>query len=41
MHTGDNNWQLREVVTLHTNRQLYIDSSSYDVKRFYRIKLAE
>ena len=40
-HTGDNEWQLRETVTLQANRQLYIDSSSYDEKRFYRIKLIE
>ena len=38
---GDNEWQLRETVTLQANRQLYIDSSSYDEKRFYRIKLIE
>ena len=37
-HTGDNDWQVREIVTLQANRQLYIDSSSYDEKRFYRIK---
>jgi ankyrin repeat protein len=37
-HTGDNNWQKREIVTLQSNRQLYIDSSSFDEKRFYRIK---
>ena len=37
-HTGENDWQLRETVTLQANRQLYIDSSSYDEKRFYRIK---
>jgi hypothetical protein len=37
-HTGDNEWQLRETVTLQANRQLYIDSSSFDEKRFYRIK---
>ena len=37
-HTGDNDWQVRETVTLQSNRQLYIDSSSYDEKRFYRIK---
>jgi len=37
-HTGDNNWQVREIVTLQSNRQLYIDSSSFDEKRFYRIK---
>ncbi|MDB4668808.1 ankyrin repeat domain-containing protein [bacterium] len=37
-HTGDNNWQEREIVTLQSNRQLYIDSSSFDEKRFYRIK---
>ena len=40
-HTGDNAWLVREVVTLQANRQLYIDSSSYDEKRFYRIKLVE
>jgi hypothetical protein len=40
-HTGDNDWQVRETVTLQANRQLYIDSSSYDEKRFYRVKLAE
>ena len=40
-HTGDNDWQVRETVTLQANRQLYIDSSSYDEKRFYRIKLIE
>jgi len=40
-HTGDNNWQMREVVTLQSNRQLYIDSSSYDEKRLYRVKLVE
>jgi cytohesin len=37
-HTGDNNWKKREIVTLQANRQLYIDSSSFDEKRFYRIK---
>ena len=37
-HTGENDWQLRETVTLQANRQLYIDSSSYGEKRFYRIK---
>ena len=37
-HTGDNNWQVREEITLSANRQLYIDSSSYDEKRFYRVK---
>ena len=37
-HTGDNDWQVRETVTLQANRQLYIDSSSYDEKRLYRIK---
>jgi len=37
-HTGDNNWQVREEITLTANRQLYIDSSSYDEKRFYRVK---
>ena len=37
-HTGDNDWQVRETVTLQANRQLYIDSSSYDEKRFYRVK---
>ena len=37
-HTGDNDWKVRETVTLQANRQLYIDSSSYDEKRFYRIK---
>ena len=37
-HTGDNDWQVRETVTRQANRQLYIDSSSYDEKRFYRIK---
>ena len=40
-HTGDNDWQVRETVTLQANRQLYIDSSSYDEKRFYRVKLQE
>ena len=40
-HTGDNDWLVREVVTLQANRQLYIDSSSYDEKRFYRVKLVE
>ena len=40
-HTGDNDWLVREVVTLQANRQLYIDSSSYDEKRFYRVKLIE
>jgi len=40
-HTGDNEWQLREVVTLQSNRQLYIDSSSYDEKRFYRVKTVD
>jgi len=40
-HTGDNNWQVREEITLTANRQLYIDSSSYDEKRFYRVKLIE
>jgi cytohesin len=40
-HTGDNDWQVREAVTLQSNRQLYIDSSSYDEKRFYHIKLVE
>jgi hypothetical protein len=40
-HTGDNDWKVRETVTLHANRQLYIDSSSYDEKRFYRIKQAD
>jgi ankyrin repeat protein len=40
-HTGDNNWQVREVVTLQSNRQLYIDSSSYDEKRFYRVKTVD
>jgi ankyrin repeat protein len=40
-HTGDNEWQLRETVTLPANRQLYIDSSSFDEKRFYRVKLVE
>jgi hypothetical protein len=40
-HTGDNDWQVREAVTLQANRQLYIDSSSYDEKRFYRVKLQE
>lgn len=38
-HTGDNNWKPRETVTLSGNSQIYIDSSSYDEKRFYRIKL--
>ena len=37
-HTGDNDWNKREEVTLQANRQLYIDSSSFDQKRFYRIK---
>ena len=36
--TGDNDWKKREKVTLKSNRQLYIDSSSYDEKRFYRVK---
>jgi hypothetical protein len=40
-HTGDNDWLVRETVTLQANRQLYIDSSSYDEKRFYRVKLVE
>ncbi|MDB4797181.1 ankyrin repeat domain-containing protein [bacterium] len=40
-HTGDNNWQMREEVTLQSNRQLYIDSSSYDEKRIYRVILFE
>jgi ankyrin repeat protein len=40
-HTGDNKWQMREVVTLQSNRQLYIDSSSYDEKRLYRVKVVE
>ena len=40
-HTGDNDWQVRETVTLQANRQLYIDSSSYDEKRFHRIKQAD
>ena len=40
-HTGDNNWQVREEITLTANRQLYIDSSSFDEKRFYRVKLVE
>jgi ankyrin repeat protein len=40
-HTGDNDWQVREAVTLQANRQLYIDSSSYDEKRFYRVKSVE
>jgi ankyrin repeat protein len=40
-HTGDNNWQMREVVKLQSNRQLYIDSSSYDENRLYRVKLVE
>jgi hypothetical protein len=40
-HTGDNNWQVREEITLTANRQLYIDSSSYDEKGFYRVKLIE
>jgi ankyrin repeat protein len=37
-HTGDNNWKLRELIELQGDRQLYLDSSSYDQKRFYRIK---
>ncbi len=37
-HTGDNDWKVRETVTLQANRQFYIDSTSYDEKRFYRIK---
>jgi len=40
-HTGGNNWQVREMVTLESNCQLYIDSSSYDEKRFYRVKVVE
>jgi ankyrin repeat protein len=40
-HTGDNKWQMREIVTLQSNRQLYIDSSSYDEKRLYRVKVVE
>jgi ankyrin repeat protein len=40
-HVGDNDWKVLEVVKLQSNRQLYIDSSSYDEKRFYRIKLVE
>jgi hypothetical protein len=37
-HTGNNDWKKREKVTLKSNQQLYIDSSSYDEKRFYRVK---
>ena len=40
-HTGDNDWLVREEITLTANRQLYIDSSSFDEKRFYRVKLVE
>jgi len=32
---------VREEITLTAIRQLYIDSSSYDEKRFYRVKLIE
>jgi len=40
-HIGDNNWKVLKRLRLNSNRQLLIDSSSYDKKRFYRIKLVE
>ena len=40
-HIGDNNWKVLKRLRLNSNRQLFIDSSSYDEKRFYRIKLVE
>ena len=40
-HHGDNNWKLLKRLRLASKRQLFIDSSSYDEKRFYRVKLAE
>ena len=40
-HHGDNNWKLLKRLRLASKRQLFIDSSSFDEKRFYRVKLAE
>ena len=40
-HHGDDNWKLLKRLRLASKRQLFIDSSSFDEKRFYRVKLAE
>ena len=40
-HHGDNNWKMLKRLRLASKRQLFIDSSSFDEKRFYRVKLAE
>ena len=40
-HHGDNNWKLLKRLRLASKRQLFIDSSSFDEKRFYRVKLSE
>ena len=40
-HTGDNEWQPLETVTLHSNKQLYIDPESATVTRIYRARAAD
>ena len=40
-HTGDNEWQPFETVTLHSNKQLYIDPESATGTRIYRARVAD
>ena len=40
-HTGDNQWQPLETITLHRNKQLYIDPDSDAGSRFYRARVAD
>ena len=40
-HTGDNQWRPLETVSLHSNRQLYIDPDSATGTRIYRARLAD
>ena len=40
-HTGDNEWQPFETMTLHSNKQLYIDPESATGTRIYRARVAD
>ena len=40
-HTVDNEWQPFETVTLHSNKQLYIDPESATGTRIYRARVAD
>lgn len=40
-HKGDNEWQPLKTVTLHSNKQLYIDHESATGTRIYRARAAD